>query len=161
MKKMTLEEKLEVIKAYAEDKAVEIYTIHGWWEPKVEDVWDFNKCIYRVKPEATTKFKVGDIVVRECDEDWMMPDRRTVGVLRNGVCIFTDGSDMKIEDLDIHYVNERDVLWYFELYDYATKKYSIHPTRMTIPEMDKEYASNHDTLKWVPMYNVGFKLKDN
>lgn len=158
---MTTEEKIEIIKAFSEGKPVEVWTIHEEWETKRKDIWDFQHHIYRIKPEASTKFKVGDIVVRICDEDWMMPDRRTIERLKDGICLFADGSDIEIEDLERYYVNERDILWYFEFYDYATKKWSMHPTRMTIPEMDKEYASNHDTLKWVPMYNLGFKLKEN
>ena len=164
MEKITLEEKIKLITAYAEGKPIEVYNEdESVWETKIYDDWNFEEGEYRIKPEAATKFKVGDIVVvRECDEDWMMPDRRTIERLKGGICHFADGSDIKIEDLDIHYVNERDVLWYFELYDYATKKYSMHPNRMTIPEIAKEYASNHDTLKWwAPMYNLGFKLKEN
>lgn len=161
MNKMTLEEKLKVIKAFSEGKPVEIYTIHGWWEPKVQDVWDFNKCIYRVKPEASAKFKAGDIVVRECDEDWMMPDRRTIEKLKDGICYFADGSNMEIEDLERYYINEQDVLWYFEIYDYMSKKYIMNPTRATTAEMDKEHAGHHDTLRWEPIYALGFKLKEN
>lgn len=160
---MTLEEKLEVIKAYAEGKVVEVYTEdRGEGHAKQHDIWDFEYSQYRIKPEETApKFKVGDIVVRECDEDWVMPDRRTIERLKDGICLFADGSDIEIEDLERYYVNERDALWYFEFYDYATKKYSMHPTRMTIPEMDKEYVSNHDAFMWEPMYSLGFKLKEN
>ena len=27
--------------------------------------------------------------------------------------------------------------------------------------MDEEFEANHDTLSWKPMYNLGFKLKEN
>lgn len=66
---MTLEEKIGVIKAYAEGKAVEVYdedSDEGL--AKQHDIWDFEYSQYRIKPEATTKFKVGDRLVYKSNE---------------------------------------------------------------------------------------------
>ena len=162
MKKITLEEKIELITAYAEGKPVEDYdTIFRQWFEKGTDTWDFDRVEYRIKPEASTKFAVGDVVVREDDEDWMMPDRRTIERLDKDICRFADGSDIKTADLDRHYINERDVLWYFEFYDYASKKYSMHPTRASMNEMDEEFGAHYATNSWKPIYNLGFKLKED
>ena len=158
---MTIEEKIEVIRAFSEGKPVEICNNLGEWETKTKDVWDFRQCIYRIKPEASTKFSVGDTVVRKDDEDWMMPDRRTIERLNEDICCFADGSEIETEDLRRYYVNERDVLWYFEFYDHVSKKYSTHPTRATMDEMDEEFGAHYATNSWKPMYSLGFKLKEN
>lgn len=63
-----------------------------------------------------------------------------------------------IEDM---FVSEREVLWYYEVYDYIAKKYIMYPTRDTMDEMDKEFGNNHDTLDWIPIYTLGFRLKKN
>ena len=65
------------------------------------------------------------------------------------------------EYVEKEFINIKDILWYFKIYDHISKKYFIHPTRKTIPEMDEEFEANHDTLSWKPMYNLGFKLKEN
>jgi len=51
---MTLEEKIEIIKAFSEGKPVEGCNKEvGLWEDKVYDIWDFDDCKYRIKPETT------------------------------------------------------------------------------------------------------------
>lgn len=160
---MTLEEKIEVVRAFSEGKPVEICNILGKWETKTKDVWDFRQYTYRIKPEASTKFKVGDIVVRESDEDWMMPDRRTIKRLNKDICLFADDSEIKTEDLDRYYVNERDVLWYFEGKSLYKNEWSIlcGATRQTIPSVEELYKGKEEVMFWKPIYNLGFKLKEN
>lgn len=162
MKKMTLEEKIEVIKAYAEGKAVEVYDKYSnEWFAKGHNAWDFDVYLYRIKPDETTKFAVGDNLVLIIAEGEVCPTRYKVIGVSDNYYEFDCTSPYSIKEADEDFINERDVLWYFEIYDYATKKYSMHPTRMTIPEMDKEFGANHDTLSWKPIYPFGFKLKDN
>lgn len=54
---MTIEEKIEVIKAFDEGREVEIYDEHygnGKWRMKTNgDFWDFDANKYRVKPQPT------------------------------------------------------------------------------------------------------------
>lgn len=159
--KMTLEEKIEVIKAYAEGKPVEAYdTIFRRWFEKGTDTWNFDIEEYRIKSDETTKFAVGDVLVFKIAERELCPTRYKVIGVSDNYYEFDCTSPYSIKEADEDFINERDVLWYFEIYDYATKTYFLAPTRRTMEQMDKEYASNHDTHKWSPVYNLGFKLKE-
>ncbi|WXG60595.1 hypothetical protein VB002_02975 [Campylobacter concisus] len=160
---MTLKEKIEVIRAYAEGKPVEVYVKSiNQWINKSENRWDFEEGKYRIKPNEATKFKVGDRLVYKSDEDY------TGGILVFEVtrvtkksCILDGSMEKTHKFMKEEFIDERDVLWYFEFYDYSTKKYSMHPTRMTMNEMDKEFGAHHDTLSWQPMYHLGFRLKED
>lgn len=159
---MTLEEKIEVIRAYAEGKPIEYFSkFHNNWFDKIHNIWDLEEGKYRIKPDETTKFSVGDILVFKRSAGQPNPFRYEITEVTDGSYKFKHVSPSLIEEADENFINERDALWYFEIYDYATKKYSMHPTRMTMNEMDEEFGANHDTLSWQPMYNLGFKLKDN
>ena len=162
MKKITLEKKIELITAYAEGKAVEVYDKDSdEWFAKEYDAWDFDGYNYRIKPDETTKFAVGDTLVFMRVAGEPNPFRYKITEVSDNSYKFEHVSPTPIEEVDKNFINEQDVLWYFEIYDYATKKYSMHPTRMTINEMDEEFGANHDTLSWKPMYSLGFKLKEN
>lgn len=164
MKKITLEEKINIITAYTEGIPVELYDKDSDdWLIKRFDVWDFEKGIYRIKPEATatTKFKVGDILVCKSDEGFGVVDRYEVTEVGQEYYRLDDMVSKPCEAAELEFANIKDVLWFFETYDHISKRYSMHPTRMTIPEMDEEFGANHDTLRWKPMYNLGFKLKEN
>ena len=155
MKKITLEEKIKLITAYAEGKPVEAYdTIFRCWFEKGSDSWDFDIEEYRIKPEETTKFKVGDVLVFKRTAGKLSPFRYEVTEITDASYKFKHVSPSPIEEVDENFIDERDVLWYFEMYDYATKKYYMHPTRMTMAEMDEEFGANHDTLSWKPMYKL-------
>lgn len=162
MKKITLEEKIELITAYAEGKAVEVYDKDSdEWFAKEYDAWDFDGYNYRIKPDETTKFAVGDTLVFMRVAGEPNPFRYTITEVTDDSYKFKHISPISIEEVDKGFISEKDVLWFFEIYDYATKKYSMHPTRMTMNEMDEEFGANHDTLSWQPMYNLGFKPKEN
>lgn len=159
---MTLKEKIEIIKAFSEGKPVEGCNKEvDLWEDKVYDIWDFDDCKYRIKPDETTKFKAGDVLLAKEDEYQSNPARFEVSDIKQGYYCFKDYMDKPINDIDRDYINERDVLWYFEFYDYTTKKRFMHSTRMTMAKMDEEFGANHYALSWEPMYSIGFKLKDN
>ena len=159
---MTLEEKIEVIKAYAEGKAVEVYDEDSdEWFAKQRNVWDFEEGKYRIKPKETAKFAVGDVLVFTRAAETSNPTMYKVIGIQQDYYEFNNMTPRPIEGVDIGYANIKDVLWYFEIYDYATKKYSMHPTRMTMAKMDEEFGTNHDTLSWKPMYSLGFKLKED
>ena len=157
---MTLKEKIEVIRAYDEGKEVQVLTPEGW-SYITNDIWDFKYNEYRVKPDETTKFKYGDVLLAKEGEYQSNPARFEVSDIKQGCYCFKDYMDKPINDIERDYINERDVLWYFEISDYIFKKYSIHTTRATIPEMNKEFGANSGTLSWQPMYSIGFKLKEN
>ena len=162
MKKITLKEKIELITAYAEGKPVDAYdTIFQRWFEKGTDTWDFDREEYRIKPNEAAKFAVGDILVCKSDEGSEVVDRYEVTEVGQEYYRLDDMVSKPCEATELEFVNERKVLWYFEIYDYVSKTYFLAPTRRTMEQMDKEYASNHDTHKWLPVYHLGFKLKEN
>lgn len=162
MKKITLEEKIKLITAYAEGKPVEAYdTIFQRWFEKGTDTWDFDREEYRIRPNFTPKFKVGDVIVFIGGVNTTDFNTYEIIEVKQGCYWFNDISARPIEEMEKEFINVRDALWYFEIYDYATKKYSMLPTRMTMNEMDEEFGANHDTLSWKPIYALGFKLKEN
>lgn len=160
---MTLEEKMEVIKAFSEGKAVEIYSEYSEkWLDKRFDVWDFEEQKYRIKPEETAKFKAGDVLLAKKGEHQANPTRFEVTNIKLGHYCFKYHLGAPIIDVDKNYINERDALWYFEIYDYGTKTWElIANRRFTIKEADEEFASCCDTTKWRPMYALGFALNED
>ena len=151
---MTLEEKFELLKAYKEGKRVEVYDpASNKWCEKINDIWDFKYGQYRIKPSDTFKFKVNDVLVHKGDENKLSPSLYTVIDIDNtGYTLNGDEFEKSPSVIEKEYISERDVLWYFEIYDYVTKKYYMHSTRMTMAKMDEEFGTNHYTLSWQPIY---------
>lgn len=159
---MTTEEKIKLITAYAEGKIVDAYdTIFQRWFAKGTDTWDFDREEYRIRPNSAPKFKVGDSLVYKSDEGYEDIDVYMITEATQEYYRLDDKVNKTPEYIEKAFINIKDVLWYFEIYDYISKKYFIHPTRMTIPEMDEDFGANHDTLSWTPIYALGFKLKEN
>lgn len=160
---MTLEEKFELIKAYKEGKKVEVFDkASNMWYEKNCDVWDFEYGQYRIKFDPTFKFKVNDTLV--CKEDASTPSPTIYTVMtidNNGYTLNMGEFEKSPSIIEKEYLSERDVLWYFEIYDYISKEYSMYPKRITRAELEKEYAANHDTFSWKPMYVLGFTLKES
>ena len=163
MKKITLEEKIEVIKAYAEGNPIEYFSkFHNNWFDKIHNIWDLEEGKYRIKPtKATAKFNVGDNLVFKMDENKVGPViYKVIGVKENFYDFYNISSYTRNE-AEQDFINVRDVLWYFEIYDYVTKTWKLLTyRRFTISEADSEFGVQHDTLSWKPMYNLGFKLKE-
>ena len=156
---MTLEEKIEVIRAFSEGKPVEGCNKEvGLWEDKVYDIWDFDDCKYRIKPDKDTKFKVGDKLVYKSDEGYSNVEVYEITDIAKDSCTLDGMINRTFEHIEKEFINVDDVLLYFEIYNHDTKKYYMHPTRMTISDMDEEFAANHDTLSWKPIYTLGFRL---
>lgn len=160
---MTLEEKIEVIRAYDEGKEVEVYTPYiAYWKPLKDDIWNFEIYQYRIKPKRTFKFKVNDNLVYRGDAAKPSPTIYTVmHVDDTGYTLNNGEFEKSPEIIEKEFINVRDALWYFEIYDHVTKKYYMGSTRMTMAKMDEEFGANHYTLSWQPMYSLGFKLKGN
>lgn len=161
---MTLEEKIEIIKVFSEGKPVEGCNKEvGLWEDKVYDIWDFDDCKYRIKPEATTKFKAGDVLLAKEDEYQSNPARFEVSDIKQGCYCFKDYMDKPINDIERDYINERDVLWFFEGKTIYGDKWSIlcDFSRQRIPDMEELYKRQPDAIVWQPIYSLGFKLKEN
>ena len=161
---MTLEEKIEVIKAYAEGKPIEFFSkFHNNWFDKIHDIWYFEEGEYRIKPEETAKFKAGDVLLAKKDEHQANPTRFEVTDIKLGHYCFKDHLGAPIIDVDKNYINERDVLWFFEGKTIYGDKWSIlcDLSRQRIPNMEELYKRQSDAIVWQPIYSIGFKLKEN
>ena len=176
MNKMTLEEKIEVIKAYAEGKAVEVYDEDsGEGLTKQRDVWDFEYSQYRIKPEATTKFKVGDILVNKSEEGKANPTLFKVEEVCAEGCVLNNSVITNSEIIEKGYVSERDVLWYFEwrtAKDQFVKDFEVSEVhsdtlkvsknyRLTIDEATEVVKNTQYLMECYPMRVLGFRLKEN
>ena len=163
MREMTTEEKIEVIKAYSEGKEVQVLIPDGGWASVTNDTWYFEDNLYRVKPEETTKFKAGDVLLAKKDEHQANPTRFEVIDVKLGCYCFKDHLDIPIIDVDKDYINERDALWFFEGKTIYGDKWSIlcDFSRQRIPDMEELYKRQPDAIFWQPIYSIGFKLREN
>lgn len=162
MQKITLEEKVKLITAYAEGKIVDAYdTIFHRWFAKGTDTWDFDREEYRIRPNSAPKFKVGDRLVYKSDEDYEGVEIYEVTEATQEYYRLDDMINRTPEYVEKEFINIKDVLWYFELFDFISKEPLMYPTRMTMSDIDKELAPYHDVLMWKPMHSLGFKLKEN
>ena len=159
---MKLEEKIELLTAYAKDKKlVEVYDNNTQsWIHKVFDIWDFENGKFRIKYKLGPKFKAGDVLVCKTAKNMLNPTRFLVKKVYDDEYELESSTITDRETIEDMFVSEREVLWYYEVYDYIAKKYIMYPTRDTMDEMDKEFGANNDTLDWIPMYTLGFRLKE-
>ena len=161
MKKITLEEKIKLITAYAEGKIVDTYdTLFQRWFAKGTDTWDFDREEYRIRPNSAPKFKVGDVLVFIGDVNTRDVDTYKIIEIKQGYYRFSDRSLRPVEEVEKEFINIKDVLWYFEVFDLISKEGRTYPVRITMGDIDKELTPYHDTLMWGPMYSLGFKLKE-
>ena len=67
------------------------------------------------------------------------------------------------EYVEKEFINERDVLWYFKGKSFYKNEWCIlcGATRQTIPNVEELYKGKEEVMFWTPMYNLGFKLKEN
>ena len=160
---MKLEEKIELLASYAKDKKlVEVYDENtDSWMIKVFDVWDFENGKYRIKTKIEPKFKAGDVLVCKTAENMLNPTRFLVKKVFDDEYVLESSTITDRETIENMFVSERDVLWYFEIYDNTLKQYFLSSTRMTIPEMNEKSEAHSDTLSWQPLYSLGFRLKEN
>lgn len=166
----TLKEKIKILEAMEKGSTIQYSETDGEtdeWEDLKTSELDFDLYTYRVKPNSKprtnpdARFKVGDVLVLITAEGELCPTRYKVIGVSDNYYEFDCTSPYSIKEADENFINERDVLWFFEFYDYVSKRYSMHPIRLTTPEIDEEFGANHDTLSWKPMYNLGFRLKEN
>ena len=156
MKKITLEEKIKLITAYAEGKIVDTYdTLFQRWFAKGTDTWDFDREEYRIRPNSAPKFKVGDRLVYKSDEGSKDVERYKVTEATQEYYRLDDMINRTPEYVEKEFINIKDVLWYFEVFDLISKEGRTYPVRITMGDIDKELTPYHDTLMWGPMYIKG------
>lgn len=162
MQKITLKEKVELITAYAEGKIVDAYdTIFQRWFAKGTDTWDFDREEYRIRPNSAPKFKVGDGLVYKSDEGYEDIDVYMITEATQEYYRLDDMVNKTPEYVEKEFINIKDVLWLFEIYDFISKEPRMYPTRISMSDINKELAPYHDVLMWKPIYGFGFKLKEN
>lgn len=165
-----MKEKIAVLKAIDKGLPIQYSETDGEtdeWEDLKTTELDFDLYTYRVKPNSKPKtnpdarFKIGDVLVRKTAENMLNPTRFLVKKVFDDEYVLESSTITDREVIEDMFVSEKDVLWYFEFYDYASKEYSLSSTRNTIEKADKDFAPYHDTFKWQPMYLLGFRLKEN
>lgn len=162
MKKIKLEEKIKLITAYAEGKIVDAYDpIFQRWFAKGTDTWDFDREEYRIRPNSAPKFKAGDRLVYKSDEGYEDIEVYEVTEATQEYYRLDDRVNKTPEYVEKAFINIKDALWYFEIFDFISREGHIYPTRITMSDINKELAPYHDALMWKPMYSLGFKLKEN
>ena len=160
----TTSEMIEIIKAYDAGKPIQYTDTNGEveedWKDKDTYTFNFTAYTYRIKPNP--KFKVGDKVVLISNEGKACPPISSLTKLYDDTVYLSYYGKCSLQELHTYYINIEDVLWYFETYDYTTKKWGLVTAwRFTIKEADKEFASSHHITKWRPMYALGFALNEN
>ena len=163
MNKITLEEKIEVIRAFSEGKPVEGYNKEvGLWEDKVYDIWDFDNNLYRIRYEQTFKFKVNDNLVYRRDDNNPSPTIYTVMNIDNNGYTLNGGEFEKSPSvIEKEYISERDVLWYFE-WKTTNGQYTrdiADGYRLTIDEANEIVKNTNSLIECYPIRVLGFRLK--
>lgn len=163
----TLKEKTAILEAMEKGLAIQYSKTDGEtddWEDLKTSELDFALYTYRVNPNENFKntFRLGDVVVYKSEVGYPVPDRYEITkILKDGYEL-DDTIIRSIEYCEKEFINERDVLWYFEVYDSNQGRWSIFDVgRLTIDEMTKEYAPYDDHIhKFRPFYTLGFSMRE-
>nr|DAU39327.1 MAG TPA: hypothetical protein [Caudoviricetes sp.] len=172
---MTNEEKLQVIKAYYEGKTIEVFTPYlSDWQNLQEDVWNFEKNLYRIKSTYISKFKVHDTLVCREDEGKPFPTIYTVkAVDGKGYTLDNGEFEKSPEIIEKEYVLEKEVLWYFEwktTKGQFVKDFEVSEFKNDVLRISKNYRLSMDEAVEVvrntrtltdcyPMTSLGFRLR--
>ena len=159
----TLKEKIEILEAMERGEVIQFSETDGEVEEDWEDLktseLDFELYTYRVKPNS--RLEVGNKIVLISDEG-ATPDVFELTRLDDGKAMVDGYIECSLKELYECYISVENVLWYFETYDYVTKKWKlITSSRFTIKEADGLFAISHNIAKWRPLYPLGFALKEN
>lgn len=160
---MTLEEKLELLKAYKEDKRVEVYEkASNMWYAKNCDVWDFDYGQYRIKPQANVrhKFEAGETIVWKREEGKSNPTFFLVEETTNEGYVLDKSEITDLETIEDEFISEKDVLWYFE---WRTSKdlwiKDLVNRRLTIEGAREVVKNNSNLVEFCTMLSLGFRLR--
>lgn len=158
---MNLEEKIKILTAYEEGKTVETYyRSEGKWCKINQDVWDFEDGTYRVKSDRDTKFKVGDTLVFKDSEEELCPMTYTITDIDETNYKFEYTSPTAIEEVNKDFINERDVLWYWEFktdgdWSMPTSTRKSFQETLEITSIDGKSVTERRIL-----YSLGFSIKE-
>ena len=160
---MTTKEKIEVMQAYERGERIENRNHNELdekdWRYTSEPQWDWRLKEYRVALPLTTKFRVGNIVVRRIHANQPLTRSDIYHIIeQTGRVVLETDTGLKIrvavEELEDDFINADDVLWFWE-YQESDGKWNTTPRKYT-KEALKEYLK--DTSTATPLYALGFRL---
>lgn len=158
---MTLDEKLEIIKAYANGETVEELIEScgmSYWRQVTLDNWNFEYNKYRIKPNSEPKFKIGEFLVDKNDEGRANPEIYRCINVTNNMYLF-DGGVGRVERTKefVHnnYLRLDDVLWFFTGVTKANTRVLLNDVMCTTLDAIKSYGKNIRNIE--PIYAMGFR----
>nr|DAT04487.1 MAG TPA: hypothetical protein [Caudoviricetes sp.] len=162
---MTTKEKIEVMQAYERGERIENRNHNELdekdWRYTSEPQWDWRLKEYRVALPLTTKFRVGNIVVRRIHANQPLTRSDIYHIIeQTGRFVLETDTGLKIrvavEELEDDFINADDVLWFWE-YQYGRdgRWYKTGPRQSR-----GDIKGCMDYRNLVPLYALGFRLAD-
>nr|DAS37981.1 MAG TPA: hypothetical protein [Caudoviricetes sp.] len=161
---MTTEEKIEVMQAYTRGERIENRnhneTDEKDWRYTREPQWDWRFKEYRVALPLTTKFRVGNIVVRRIHANQPLTRSDIYHIIeRTSRFVLESDTGLKIrvavEELEDDFINADDVLWYWEYQDEAG---DWHILDRRYRREDLNMLEFRELATATPLYALGFRL---
>lgn len=157
---MTLDEKIEILKAYSEGKTVEeLVESCGmtYWRAVTQDNWYFELNQYRIKPNSEPKFKVGNILLDLGEEGNANPSLYRCTGVSNNWYYFDGGIERTKEFVHNNFIKLDDVLWFFTGITSDDTRVLLNDIMCTNIEAIKTYGESIYNIE--PIYAMGFRQK--
>lgn len=161
---MTTQEMIEVMQAYERGERIENRnhneTDEKDWRYTREPQWDWRFKEYRVALPLTTKFRVGNIVVRRIHANQPLTRSDIYHIIeRTSRFVLETDTELKIrvtiEELENDFVDADDVLWYWEYQDEAG---DWHILDRRYRREDLNMLEFRELATATPLYALGFRL---
>jgi len=161
---MTTQEMIEVMQAYERGERIENRnhneTDEKDWRYTREPQWDWRFKEYRVALPLTTKFRVGNIVVRRIHANQPLTRSDIYHIIeRTSRFVLETDTELKIrvtiEELENDFVDADDVLWYWEYQDEAG---DWHMLDRRCSKDGLNMLEFRELATATPIYALGFKL---
>ena len=161
---MTTQEMIEVMQAYERGERIENRnhneTDEKDWRYTREPQWDWRFKEYRVALPLTTKFRVGNIVVRRIHANQPLTRSDIYHIIeRTSRFVLETDTELKIrvtiEELENDFVDADDVLWYWEYQDEAG---DWHMLDRRCSKEGLNMLEFHEQASAKPLYALGFRL---
>lgn len=157
---MTLDEKIEILKAYSDGKTVEELVENcgmTYWRPVTQDNWYFELNQYRIKPNSEPKFKAGEFLVDKNEERKANPELYRCVRVDNNMYTFNNGIERTKEFVHNNFLRLDDVLWFFTGVTKGNTRVLLRDIMYTRREAVEEYSGRVRDIE--PIYAMGFRLK--
>lgn len=165
---MITQEMIEVMQAYERGERIENRnhneTDEKDWRYTSEPQWDWRLKEYRVALPLTTKFRVGNIVVRRIHANQPLTRSDIYHIVeQTGRFVLETDTGLKIrvavEELEDDFINADDVLWFWEYQD-VSGEWEMTNARYTKSDLSKEVLGPNERETAVPLYALGFRLPE-